>query len=343
MLYSVFYRIQNRYKFFERFCKKCIKTKDEAVAESMREMYEDLMEIIVKLLLDGNKEDIYILLSKKNSKVARTFFDYFTGHKTKSLHPDDLLNILDCFFEKEERMKSLASFMAEKVKPANFNITYVPFRLNEEDEDAGGDDPFADTPDAGDGGDDMGGDDAGGGDPFAADAGGDTGDAGEGGDGGDGNAVEGEEQSDADKYDFEGHEDDPDFADVQQNDTDDLGQPTPAGKCIYDIDGILRSVNAVIQALPEEELAEIDAVKKAVNLIFNGKILKPEDVTFQNPKNAAYLLKKIGSNVNQRTKDYLMLKIKQPLIKLRDQKKEELASIKKDTTNIRDTILTIDK
>jgi hypothetical protein len=105
----------------------------------------------------------------------------------------------------------------------------------------------------------------------------------------------------------------------------------------------LRSVNAVIQALPEEELAEIDAVKKAVNLIFNGKILKPEDVTFQNPKNAAYLLKKIGSNVNQRTKDYMMLKIKQPLIKLRDQKKEELASIKKDTTNVRDTILTMDK
>ena len=317
MQYSVFYRIQNRYKFFERFCKKCIKSKDAVVAESMKEMYEDLMEIIVKLLLDGNKEDIYILLSKKNSKVARTFFDYFTGHKTKSLRPDDLLNILDCFFEKEERMKNLASFMAEKVKPANFNITYVPFRLNEADDDMG-DDPFADTPDAGDdAGDDMGGDE--GGDPFASDAGGDAGNAGENGDGGDGDAAEGEEQSDADKYDFEGHEDDPDFADVQQNDTDDLGQPTPAGKCVYDIDGILRSVNAVIQALPEEELAEIDAVKKAVNLIFNGKILKPEDVTFQNPKNAAYLLKKIGSNVNQRTKDYLMLKVKQPLIKLRDQ------------------------
>jgi hypothetical protein len=39
----------------------------------------------------------------------------------------------------------------------------------------------------------------------------------------------------------------------------------------------------------------------------------------------------------------MMLKIKQPLIKLRDQKKEELASIKKDTTNVRDTILTMDK
>ncbi len=340
MQYSVFYRIQNRYKFFERFCKKYIKSKDAVVAESMKEMYEDLMEIIVKLLLDGNKEDIYILLSKKNSKVARTFFDYFTGHKTKSLRPDDLLNILDCFFEKEERMKNIASFMAEKVKPANFNITYVPFRLNEADDDMGDDDPFADTPDADDdvGGDDMGGD--AGGDPFAA-----TGDeGGEGGssEGGDSTASS-EEQSDADKYDFEGHEDDPDFADVQKNDTDDLGQPTPAGKCVYDIESILRSVNAVIQALPEEELAEIDAVKKAVNLIFNGKILKPEDVTFQNPKNAAYLLKKIGSNVNQRTKDYLMLKVKQPLIKLRDQKKEELASIKKDTTNVRDTILTMDK
>ena len=234
-------------------------------------------------------------------------------------------------------MKNIASFMAEKVKPANFNITYVPFSLNEADDDMGGDDdPFADTPDADDTGDDMGGD--AGGDPFA-----DAGDSGEGESSDSGDETADAEEKDEDKYDFEGHDDDPDFSDVQKNDIDDLGQPTPAGKCVYDIDGILRSVNAVIQALPEEELAEIEAVKKAVNLIFNGKILKPEDVTFQNPKNAAYLLKKIGANVNQRTKDYLMLKIKQPLIKLRDQKKEELASIKKDTTNVRDTILTMDK
>lgn len=343
MLYSVFYRIQNRYRFFEKFCRKFVRSDDEAVAESMRETYEDLMEIIVKLLLDENKNDMFLLLSKKNSRNARIFFDYFTGYKTKSAKTDELLNIIDNFFKKEEQMKNITSFIAEKVKPVNFKIQYVPFKLNEADDD-GGDDPFADTPDADVGGDDMGGDDMGGsdagGDPFATDAGDDAGGSGEGG--GEG-AAEGDEESDEnDEYDFAGHEDDPDF-NAESSETGDLGQPMPAAKCVCDAKAALKALNAIVQTLPSEELAEIDAVKKAVTLIFNGKVLKPEDVTFQNPKNAAYLLKKIGENVDEKTRSYMMLKIKQPLIKLRDAKKAELANIETNTNNIRNTILSLDK
>ena len=111
---------------------------------------------------------------------------------------------------------------------------------------------------------------------------------------------------------------------------------TPSGECIYDVDGIMKSLAAVIQSTNDNDLAEIEMVKKAVELIFNGKILKPEDVTFTNPQNASYLIKKIGSNVDEKTKNYLILKIKQPLIKQRDQQKLDIAALKKDVNVARD-------
>jgi uncharacterized protein YpuA (DUF1002 family) len=84
-------------------------------------------------------------------------------------------------------------------------------------------------------------------------------------------------------------------------------------------------------------------VKKAVELIFNGKILKPEDVQFTNPENASFLIKKIGSNVDEKTRNYLILKIKEPLIKQRDQQKLDIAKLKKDVNVARDTLTDLDK
>jgi hypothetical protein len=118
---------------------------------------------------------------------------------------------------------------------------------------------------------------------------------------------------------------------------------TPAGECIYDVDGIMKSLAAVIQSTSDTDLAEIAMVKQAVELIFNGKILKPEDVTFTNPQNASFLIKKIGSNVDEKTRNYLILKIKQPLIKQRDQQKLDIAALKKDVNVARDTLQDLDK
>lgn len=358
MRYSVFYRIQNRYKFFDRFCKRYIKITDASLHESMVDTNEELMELIVKMILDNDRENLICLLAKQNSKNARIFFDYFSGSKTKHMKKMDIIEAVNSYFRKENEMKKISEFMAEKVKPIKLTeFKYTPFKLNEADDDmdfgetaddAGGDDAGFDDAgfdDAGgdEGGDDFGGDDAGfgddagGGDPF-----GDSGDEG-GDDSGDAADTGDENAEDDDPYDMAGHDDDPDFASQTTDADSDLGQPSPAGQCVLDVDGVFKSLNAVIESLPDVELAEIDAVKKAVTLIFNGKILKPEDVTFQNPKNAAYLLKKIGENLNEKTNRYMLLKIKQPLIKLRDSRKEELAKMKADTQNIRTTLSTIDK
>lgn len=352
MRYSVFYRIQNRYKFFDRFCKRYIKIADASLYESMVDTNEELMELIVKMILDNDKENLICLLSKQNSKNARIFFDYFSSSKTKHMKKMDIIEAVDSYFRKENEMKKISEFMAEKVKPIKLTeFKYTPFKLNEADDDmdfgetaddAGGDDAGFDDAGFDDATDEGGGDDAGFGDDAGGDPFGDSGDEG-GDDNGDTADTNDENQEDDDQYDMAGHDDDPDFASQTTDSDSDLGQPSPAGQCVLDVDGVFKSLNAVIESLPDVELAEIDAVKKAVTLIFNGKILKPEDVTFQNPKNAAYLLKKIGENLNEKTNRYMLLKIKQPLIKLRDSRKEELAKMKADTQNIRTTLSTIDK
>jgi hypothetical protein len=118
---------------------------------------------------------------------------------------------------------------------------------------------------------------------------------------------------------------------------------TPSGECIYDVEGAMQSLASVIQSLSDSDLAEIEMVKKAVELIFNGKILKPEDVTFTNPENASFLIKKIAANLDEKTKNYLILKIKQPLIKQRDKQKLDIAALKKDVNVARDTLQDLDK
>lgn len=344
MLFSVYYRIQNRDRFFERFCKKYLKTNNLSVYNSMVDTYEELMELIVKLILDNDLDSMRSLLTKNNTKFAKIFFDYFTDNRTRVMKKTDIEFTLEKFFNRESEMKDIKQYLEEAVKPIKLtNFTYEPFKLNEADDDAdagdaGGDDPFA-------------GDDAGGDDPFGGDEGGDGGDpfgddAGGAGDGNDADGEDGDEETEddenpEDELDLEGHEDDPDFTEGATD--DDVVTPTPAGACIYDVDGIMQSINAVIESLPDNQLAEIEAVKKAVTLIFNGKILKPEDVTFQNPKNASFLIKQIGKNVDAKTRNYLVLKVKQPLIKLRDQNKEELAAMKNDTNGIRDTLSAINK
>ncbi len=105
----------------------------------------------------------------------------------------------------------------------------------------------------------------------------------------------------------------------------------------------MNSLASVIQSTSDTDLAEIEMVKKAVELIFNGKILKPEDVTFTNPENASFLIKKIGSNVDEKTKNYLYIKIKQPLIQQRDKQKLEIAALKKEVGVARDTLTDLDK
>ena len=341
MKFSVYYRIQQRDTYFQRFFSQVSRKFSPELVDEAESKYEDLMELVVKYLIDEDSHSMKILLTKPNAKVARMFFDYLTISNVKNKKKCDILSRIDEVYQKENTMIDFKKFLADKM--IKFDLSeelekQPKLSLNEADDD----DPFADDA----GGDDAGGDDdIGGGDPFGDDApgGGDSkSDGGEGGDGSDTEGGEGDGQDD-NGLNLDEYEDDPDFTKGTANADDATLSDTPSGECIYDVEGIMNSLAAVIQSLSDTDLAEIDMVKKAVELIFNGKILKPEDVTFTNPQNASFLIKKIGENVNEKTRNYLILKIKEPLIKQRDQQKLDIAKLKKDVNVARDTLQDLDK
>lgn len=333
MKFSVYYRIQQRDNYFKRFFSQISKKFSPELLEEAESKYEDLMELIVKYLIEEDRHSMTVLLTKPNAKVARMFFDYLTVSNIKNKKKCDIINRIKEVYIKENTMIDFKAFLADKLVKFDLSedLESEPkIKLNEAD-----DDPFADE-----GGDDMGGGDEGG-DPFADDSEGSD----EGGEDSGTATEEGGEESEDEKgqINFDDWEDDPDFTKGVKNPDDVTLTDTPSGECIYDVDGIMQSLAAVIQSTSDTELAEIEMVKKAVELIFNGKILKPEDVTFTNPQNASYLIKKIGANVDEKTRNYLILKIKQPLIKQRDQQKLDIAALKKDVNVARDTLADLDK
>lgn len=340
MKFSVYYRIQQRDTYFSRFFSQVSKKFSPELVNEAESKYEDLMELVVKYLIDEDSHSMKILLTKPNAKVARMFFDYLTISNVKNKKKCDILSRIDEVYQKENTMIDFKQFLADKMIKFDLSdeLEKEPkLSLNEADDD----DPFAD--DAG-GDDDMGGDDAGG-DPFADDGpgGGDGGSDSGSGDGSEGGEGDGSDQDDDNGLNLDDYEDDPDFTKGKANPDDVTLSDTPSGECIYDVEGIMTSLASVIQSLSDSDLAEIEMVKKAVELIFNGKILKPEDVQFTNPENASFLIKKIGSNVDEKTRNYLILKIKEPLIKQRDQQKLDIAKLKKDVNVARDTLTDLDK
>lgn len=341
MKFSVYYRIQQRDTYFSRFFSQVSKKFSPELVNEAESKYEDLMELVVKYLIDEDSHSMKILLTKPNAKVARMFFDYLTISNVKNKKKCDILSRIDEVYQKENTMIDFKQFLADKMIKFDLSdeLEKEPkLSLNEADDD----DPFAD--DAGGGDDDVGGDDAGG-DPFADDGpgGGDGGSDGDSGDGSEGGTGDGSDQEDDNGLNLDDYEDDPDFTKGKANPDDVTLSDTPSGECIYDVEGIMNSLASVIQSTSDADLAEIEMVKKAVELIFNGKILKPEDVQFTNPENASFLIKKIGSNVDEKTKNYLYIKIKQPLIQQRDKQKLEIAALKKDVNVARDTLQDLDK
>lgn len=247
-------------------------------------------------------------------------------------------------------MRDLKELLEETLSPITLNIggEFKKFLTEEDDfsgDDAGSSDPFGDAP--------AGGDDAGD-DPFAAGgdnavddvAGGDTagGDA-AGGDGSNSDKANSKDDESDDKksqIDDGSHEDDPDFTLGATNDDDVTLSSTPAGKMIYDTEKVMNTVATIIQSLKDTELIEIEKVKTAIELVFNGKKLKDEDLEFTNLKNAIFLIKKIGAKLDIKTRSYLYRKIKEPLIQKRDQIKQDIAVQKGQLQNTRDVLTAMD-
>lgn len=340
MKFSVYYRIQQRDSYFRRFFSQISKKFSPEFLEEAQTKYEDLLELVVKYLIDEDAHSMTVLLTKPNAKVARMFFDYLTISNIKNKKKCDIVNRIKEVYTKENTMIDFKAFLAEKLEKIDMSSDLEPDKIKLTEAD---DDPFADDAGGDDAGgdDDFGGDDAGG-DPFGDDAGGPDGGDSDSDSDSEGGTTEGDEDNNG-ELNLDDWEDDPDFTKGAANPDDVTLSDTPSGECIYDVEGAMQSLASVIQSLSDSDLAEIEMVKKAVELIFNGKILKPEDVTFTNPQNASFLIKKIAANLDEKTKNYLILKIKQPLIKQRDQQKLDIAALKKDVNVTRDTLQDLDK
>lgn len=236
-------------------------------------------------------------------------------------------------------MKTINEYLSENVKPVNFDKVLNVGKIDIFEAE----DPMAaDSMGGGDmGGDPMAGGDMGGGDPMGGPGGDDAGFA-------NAEAVEDdEEESDEDKklkeLDLEGHEDDPD-ATSGIKDTDDATLPAkPAAESIYDFNSLVKSIAAVRSTASAEELKGFDQIEKALALIGNGKKLKMEDVAFDDPESSMELINKVEEPLDIKLKNYIDLKIKQPIILYRDQNKADIAAKAAENDKARDSIDALNK
>lgn len=240
-------------------------------------------------------------------------------------------------------MKTINEYLSENVKQVNFDKVLNVGKINIFEAE----DPMAADPMGGGdmGGDTMAGGDLGGGDPMGgppmSGPGGD--------DAGFANVetAEDEEESDEDKklkeLDLEGHEDDPD-ATSGVKDIDNATLPAkPAAESIYDFNSLLKSIAAVRSTAAEEELKSFDQIEKALTLIGNGKKLKIEDVAFDDPESAMELINKVEEPLDIKLKNYIDLKIKQPIILYRDKTKADIAAKAAENDKASDVIDALNK
>lgn len=238
-------------------------------------------------------------------------------------------------------MKTIQEFLQENLKPVNFDslLSIGKVSLTEADDpmangDMGGDPMGADDPTGGAPAEDP----LGGGDPLGGPGG-----APGGAPGGDAGIQPEGDEGDDDEEEEDDHEDDPDWTNGVK-DTDDVTlKDKPAGESIYDGESVLKAINAVQASKAPEELKSMDAVKKALELIVNGKKLKIEDVSFEDPDDAMELISAIEEHLDIKLRNYIDLKIKQPIIAYRDQNKAEIAKMAADNDKARDTIDAMNK
>lgn len=236
-------------------------------------------------------------------------------------------------------MKTINEYLSENVKPVNFDKVLNVGKIDIFEAE----DPMAADPMGGGdmGGDPMAGGDMGGGDPMGGPGGDDAGFA-------NAEAVEDdEEESDEDKklkeLDLEGHEDDPD-ATSGIKDIDNATLPAkPAAESIYDFNSLFKSIAAVRSTASAEELKGFDQIEKALTLIGNGKKLKMEDVAFDDPESSMELINKVEEPLDIKLKNYIDLKIKQPIILYRDQNKADIAAKAAENDKARDSIDALNK
>lgn len=89
MLFSVYYKIEHRFEYLDRYCMK------NNIDEDTMERLEDLMELLVQMILDGDKDGLLIMLTRTGMKNARTFFNYLTCSCIRNTNRDAIGRRLD--------------------------------------------------------------------------------------------------------------------------------------------------------------------------------------------------------------------------------------------------------
>lgn len=89
MLFSVYYKIEHRFEYLDKFF-----LKNEFDIDT-QERLEDLMELIVKMILDSDKDGLLIMLTRTGMKNARTFFNYLTCSCIRNTNRDAIGRRLD--------------------------------------------------------------------------------------------------------------------------------------------------------------------------------------------------------------------------------------------------------
>lgn len=87
-MFSVYYKIEHREEFLKKHFDKVFKTYTEEEKEISIDRLTDLMELMVNMLLTGDKYGLYDLLTKKNTKSARIFFNYLTCSNIRSINKE---------------------------------------------------------------------------------------------------------------------------------------------------------------------------------------------------------------------------------------------------------------
>lgn len=99
MLFSIYYKIEHRTEFLDKFIDKSMKTLDDADRDNTLERLTDLMELMVNMLINKDKYGLFELLTKKNSKNVRIFFNYLTCSNLRSINKDIVKNRINEIFK----------------------------------------------------------------------------------------------------------------------------------------------------------------------------------------------------------------------------------------------------
>lgn len=96
--FSVFYRLCERDRFFDKFWSKEQKKYSAEIADLLKMNLYETMEIIVVHILNRNIESLKVLLTRTDAKYARAVFDYIMGTEIKYRSKAEVVNTIETVF-----------------------------------------------------------------------------------------------------------------------------------------------------------------------------------------------------------------------------------------------------